>query len=136
MMVFPYTSLFAASYLLLFVALTIQVIHHRRRHRIPLGNPTQDEMLERKIRVQGNFAETTPLLLIALLLLESAGFHYLIMALGLLHLLGRMCHAYGLLEAEPKRRNFTYRTMAMVMTLSGMGMAALVLLAKLFGLTG
>ncbi len=131
-MQFLYSSLFCGMYLIVFVVLSLHVIQHRRRTRTPIGNPQNDDMLARKIRVQGNFAEYAPLMLIALLLLEAAKYRLVVMVLGLLFLLGRAMHAWALLQAEPKKQNYGWRMAAMITTFCCLLCAAAILLATFF----
>ncbi len=90
----------AASYIavlvVLGVALAIRVIGTRRAQKIGLGDG-DDRDLRRRIRAHGNFSEYAPLLLVILLALPLLGAkEWLIHAIGMTGLVGRVLHAVGL----------------------------------------
>ncbi|OYW46881.1 MAG: hypothetical protein B7Z08_01605 [Sphingomonadales bacterium 32-68-7] len=91
----PVTALYAAPLALLFLVLCVRVIVVRRRKMIGFGF-ADDPDLERRIRVQANFAEYAPfaLLLIALAELNGAAPLWLHVA-GAMLLAGRVIHAVG-----------------------------------------
>lgn len=90
------TLLVASLHVLLYVALALRVVLHRRAARIGVGTGG-DEAMTRKVRVHGNFAEYVPLALLMLALLELSGIHaWLLWAFGCALLLGRVLHAIGL----------------------------------------
>lgn len=90
------SPLYAAVLALVFVALSMRVIERRRAARVSLGDGGDAE-LQRAIRAHANFAEYVPLALILLVLLESSRFSlYLVHALGVALLVGRLLHAYAL----------------------------------------
>ena len=85
---------YAAVLGLIFIFLSARVIVMRRQTRVRLGAGGH-EVLERRIRVQGNFAEYVPLTIILLTFLEWDGAaRWLIHALCIALLLGRCIHAY------------------------------------------
>ena len=90
------SPIYAALCALFYVYLSFKVIGGRRGTSTSLGDGGHDE-LNRAIRVHGNFAEYVPIALILLLLaeLQSAPV-YVLHALGVLILAGRLSHAYGL----------------------------------------
>ena len=90
------TLLFASLHVLLYVALSLRVVLHRRTHRVGVGSGG-DAVLTRKVRVHGNFAEYVPLALLMLALLEMSGIRAtLLWTFGIALLLGRVLHAIGL----------------------------------------
>lgn len=93
----PRIALLVASlHVLFYVLLTVQVILHRRGHRIGIGTGG-DAAMARKVRVHANFAEYVPLGLLMLALLELSGAAAgLLWTCGLLLLAGRVLHALGL----------------------------------------
>jgi len=93
----PRISLLIASlHVLLYLALTLRVILHRRAHNVGLGTGG-DATLTRKVRVHGNFSEYVPLGLLMLALLELAATPIpLLWAFGIALLLARVLHAIGL----------------------------------------
>ncbi len=90
------TLLIASLHVLLYVALALRVVLHRRAHRIGVGTGG-DAAMTRKVRVHANFAEYVPLALLMLALLELSGFRAgLLWAFGVALLLARVLHAIGL----------------------------------------
>lgn len=95
-----FTASISAVYIalsgLLLLALSLNVIRHRRRAGVGLGDGG-DKALLRAIRAHGNATETIPIQLLLLLALELAGFSALLLhALGVAILLSRGLHAIGL----------------------------------------
>src|SRR5260370_16670790 len=85
---------YAAVLGLIFIFLSARVIVARRQFRIRLGFGGQ-EILERRIRVQGNFAEYVPLTIILLTFLELYGaWRWLVHVLCIALILGRCLHPY------------------------------------------
>jgi uncharacterized protein len=92
----PITALYAALLTVLFVYLSGRVIARRRAQRVEIGDGADQELL-RRMRVHANFVEYTPLFLVLLGLAESlAAPKLLLHSLGLVFVLGRAIHAYGL----------------------------------------
>jgi uncharacterized protein len=90
------TALYAALCALLLLALTVQVILHRRRTKVGLGDGG-DRGLLKAIRAHGNASETIPIQLLLLLLLELAGLAAAVVhGLGATILVSRLLHAIGL----------------------------------------
>lgn len=116
------TPLWAALLALLYIVLAVQVIRGRYRTRTALGSGG-DPALERAIRAHANFAEYVPLILILLLLLELQGaWPWLVHLLGLLLLVGRASHAFGISSTEEV---LIRRQIGTVSTLTALGAAAL-----------
>jgi uncharacterized membrane protein YecN with MAPEG domain len=94
------TGFYAALLSYLLIALSWNVITERRSKKIGIGD-NNDYELQRRIRAQSNFSEYTPIFLILLSCLEALGLTPLILhTLGLVFLVSRLCHAYGLTIAE------------------------------------
>jgi len=90
------TPLYAALLALWFVILSVYVTVHRQRKGISLGDMSDEKML-RIVRGQANFAEYVPLALLLMLFLEMSHFSaYLLHALGIALLAGRLLHGYAL----------------------------------------
>jgi uncharacterized protein len=124
----PVTPLYAAILGLVFVALSLQTIRLRRRHRVALGDGDQAP-LRRAMRVHANFAEYVPLALLLMFFVERGGGSALrIHVLGIALLAGRLLHAWGVSQV---RENFRYRTVGMVLTFSVIISASLFLLFAL-----
>jgi uncharacterized membrane protein YecN with MAPEG domain len=119
------TPLYAALLALLFLALSWHVISYRRANGISVGDH-DDKMMQKRIRVQANFVEYTPLALLLLLMTELLGAPALALhLLGLMLLVGRAAHAIGLGSTPQK---IPFRILGMVLTLSMILLTALGLL--------
>jgi len=89
------TPLYAALLAILFIVLSFRVIFVRRGERISLGDG-ENPALRARVRVHANFAEYTPLALVLMLMAELlGGGAILVHALGLMLLIGRGTHAWG-----------------------------------------
>jgi len=89
------TPLYAGLLALWFAALSVRVIRGRRAG-ISFGDGGDPVML-RKIRAQANFAEYVPLILVMMAVPEVGGASaYLLHALGIGILAGRLLHGYAL----------------------------------------
>ena len=123
----PVTTLYAGLLGLFYVALAANVIRTRVALQVNLGDGGQ-EILQRRIRAHGNFAEYVPLALLLLAFLESGGRpDWVIHGLGGLLLAGRLAHAYALSSSS---RRPAARVGGMVATLSVIASAALGCLAR------
>ena len=123
----PVTSLYAALLTALFLGLTTRVILHRRGHRISLCDGGDREMLHR-MWAHGNFAESAPLGIALLALLELAGWSVVVLhGLGVMLLSGRVLHALAL---TPRRALGPLRPAGMMLTLVMLALAALALLVS------
>jgi hypothetical protein len=129
------TSFYAALLAIIMIFLSVKIIINRKSSKIPLGfaNPgfDGDDFLQRKIRAHGNFIEYTPIFLIMLLLVELAGLNkYFIHFFGLIFFVGRLTHAYGIMIAEKKNKNFLFRQAGMFCTFFCLSSLALILLIQ------
>lgn len=87
---------YAGIFALIYIALTVRVIAMRNSRRVSFGSGG-DPLLERAIRIHGNFIEYVPLALILLGFMELQHFsRYLLHILCLLLLVGRLAHIVGL----------------------------------------
>ena len=90
------TLLFASLHVLLMLVLLSRISRHRHGQKIGLGDGG-DAVLNRKIRVHGNFVEHAPIALLLLGLLEFCGLPAAwLWTFGSTLLLGRLMHAIGL----------------------------------------
>lgn len=90
------SPVYAGLIALLFLYLSFRVVGGRREHKISIGDGDNKDMVKR-MRVQANCAEYAPIGLILLGMAEMQGtLPYIIHALGLALLAGRLMHAYGL----------------------------------------
>lgn len=100
----PITSAAAAFSAVMLVALSVPVTFRRIKVGAPMGD-RGDELLQRRIRAQGNFTEYVPVGLVLLGLAEMSG-----AALGLLAVIalslsvGRIAHAAGMLSGRTPLR--------------------------------
>lgn len=120
------TPIYASLLALLYIWLATRVISYRRQNRISLGD-NDDPELRQRIRTHANCAEYVPVGVILMLLLELQGApDWVVHASGLCLLVGRISHAIGL-QAHPM--NFHQRTIGMALTLTQIGMSALLAIA-------
>lgn len=81
---------------LLLIVLSARVMRLRGKHRIGIGDGGQAD-LQLAIRVQANFIEYVPIALLLLLCVDLVGdSKWIVHVLGILLLVGRVLHAYGL----------------------------------------
>ena len=119
------TALYAALSTLLILLLAARVIVYRRTHKIGLGD-ADDAELRRRIRVHGNAIEYVPLGLVLLLLLElDQTVPLLLHVFGILLLLGRLAHAWGVSHHSGVSNG---RVAGVVLTVGTMAVMALLLL--------
>ncbi len=122
------TSFYTALSAIILIFLSIKIIQNRKASKIPLG-AEGDDFLQRKIRAHGNFIEYTPIFLIMLLLVEMAGLNkYFVHFFGIIFIVGRISHSYGIRIAEVKNRNFLFRQAGMFCTFFCLSSLALILL--------
>lgn len=90
------TPLYVGLSGILLLALSSRVVNARRTHKVGFGDGGHPE-LQRAIRVQANFVEYTPMILLLILMVElnnhSAA---MIHALGIALLVSRLLHSIGL----------------------------------------
>ncbi len=90
------TPLYAALLTGWFLVLTLVVIRHRQEGSVSLGDGG-NPVVQRVIRGHANFTEYVPLALIMLAILELDHISaYILHALGIALLLGRILHGYAL----------------------------------------
>lgn len=117
----PITALFAGLLSVLFLVLSVRVIGVRRAERVEIGAGESRELL-RRMRVHANFAEYAPLSLVLMGLAESLRAPAVgIAAIGLVLLIGRLIHAWGLSQSP---HNVRLRVGGMVLTFTALGAAA------------
>jgi uncharacterized membrane protein YecN with MAPEG domain len=91
------TLFFAACCALMQCLLTVLVIRRRLQARVYFLDGGDDPLL-RRMRAHGNFAETVPMALLLMALLEFSGLGSVwLMVFGVALLLGRVLHATSLL---------------------------------------
>jgi uncharacterized membrane protein YecN with MAPEG domain len=119
-------SLYAALLALIFVLLSVRTLRLRRKLQIGIGDAGNAEML-RAMRVHSNFAEYVPISLILIFLVEAQGSRaWVVHALGICLLIGRLSHAFGVSHT---RENYTFRVVGMALTFTAIITSAAILLA-------
>ena len=97
------TAFYAGVLGLLYLVLSLRVVQLRRRG-IPFGDGGDPQML-RVIRGHANFAEYVPLILVMMLVLELGRTSlYVLHALGIVLVAGRVLHGYALSMSVRSRR--------------------------------
>ena len=120
------TAFYAALMAVLFLYLSVRVIGWRRDRRVEFGHGEDIELL-RRTRVHANFAEYVPFVLVLMALAESMQPPDLLLHVaGVLLVVGRVIHAYGVSQSPPIMR---YRVYGMWLTFASMTLAALLCLA-------
>ena len=113
--------IYAALLALFFVYLSYKVGEARKKEQVLIG-AGGSKIVERAMRVHANFAEYTPIALILLAFMEiNKGNIYLIHALALIFLVGRVIHAYGLSQMN---ENLLFRLIGMMATISVIALSA------------
>jgi hypothetical protein len=116
---------YAALFTLLYIYLAPRVMAVRRRLSVSIG-AGGDPLLERRIRVHGNFSEYVPLALLLLGFLEMQGSaRWLLHILCLVILAGRVAHAVGV---SPVQESLILRAIGVMATLAVLIVASLALL--------
>ena len=107
------TPYYAAVFGLFFVGLSFRVIRRRQNLKAAFGDARNDH-LKRAIRVHGNFSEYVPITLVLISFVEAqTGNAIVTHCLGLLFLLARILHAYGVSHV---RENLRYRFLGTCLT--------------------
>ena len=110
------TAVVGSVLALIYIRLAFNVINLRQKHRVSLGAGDRPD-LEKAIRAHGNFAEYVPIALILLAVLEyNRGALWMLGVCGLLLVLGRGLHAYGMVQ-EGKGVS-AWRVRGMVLTIT------------------
>ena len=98
------SALYVVLAAILLIKLSFDVVRLRTQYRIATGDGGSYE-LQTAIRVHGNAVEYLPIGCLLLLFMEMNGAAvWMIHACGLLLIVGRLCHYYGL-----KNREFAWR---------------------------
>ena len=114
------TGLYAGLFALALIFLIGNVARLRMKHRVSLGTG-QNEILTRASRAHGNFIETVPMALIVMAVAELGGAAlWFIHVLGVLMVLGRISHYFGLTTGKGYGRwRVTGMVLAMIVYLLG-----------------
>ena len=115
------TPILAGALALLFLVLSVNVVRTRRASKVNIGDGG-DQLLQRRIRAHGNFAEYVPLVLLLIVFAEEGGAAtWLVYALGGALLLARLMHGFAL--SSLTLRPF-HRTGGVVLTMIVLASAA------------
>lgn len=116
------TGLYASLIGLLLVVLSLRVALYRKKNQIGIGT-NGDTALDRRVRCQANLVEYAPIALLLLYLCEIRGVgHLYIHAFGILLVVARLLHAFGLNQSAgyTRARFFgTLTTFFLILFLSG-----------------
>ena len=128
-MLFPTTTaIFAGLFGLIYTAFTVWVMLSRTQTNVMEGSGG-NAVLEKRVRVHGNFVEYVPLGLFLTGLLEGGGGgHGLVLTLLGLLLIGRVLHPFGLFATPGTPAMFACRGGGMLLTLLSIAVAAIALL--------
>ena len=126
-MLITITALYAGLLALLLLFLGMRIPFLRARYKVRLGDGDgKAPVLLEAIRMHGNAAETIPIGLILLFLVDATGYSiYIVHGIGLALLLGRILHPIGL---AANGRYFWARAIGMVLTWLAIGVAAILCL--------
>ena len=113
--------IYAALLALFYVYLSVRTIGVRRKAKISIGDGGDDAML-RAMRMHANFSEYAPITLILLSFMDlQGGPNWLLHTLGILFVLARLSHAYGISSAQAPGK---FRVAGMVGTFTTIAISA------------
>ena len=102
-MILPITLTLAGAAAILHIWLASRVSRVRRQFKIGVGDGG-NEALVRRMRAHANYAENMPIVLILIGLIELAGGDARILwAAGILFILARIAHGFGMDQQSPSR---------------------------------
>jgi uncharacterized membrane protein YecN with MAPEG domain len=97
---FKVIPIYAALLAFFYVYVSVRTIGVRRKAKISIGDGGDDGML-RAMRMHANFSEYTPIALILLAFVDlQGGPIWLLHSLGILFVLARLSHAYGISSVQ------------------------------------
>jgi uncharacterized membrane protein YecN with MAPEG domain len=100
-MILPITLTIAGAATLLHIWLSLRVSHLRRLHKVSIGDGGH-EGVRTRMRAHANFAESTPIFLILLALVELAkGSSIWLWLAAILFMLARLAHPFGMDRPAP-----------------------------------
>lgn len=128
MLSLPATLSAAAAAAIINIWLSIRIGQMRTRHKISIGDGG-NEMLQRRMRAQLNFAENTPVVLILLAGVEMARLGNLwLMYVGAAYSIGRVLHGLGM-DGGTFGVGRTIGTLITMLTQIGLAIWAIVIVA-------
>ncbi|HEV2078903.1 MAG TPA: MAPEG family protein [Allosphingosinicella sp.] len=100
-MILPITLTIAGAAALLHIWLSLRVSHLRRLHKVSIGDGGH-ESVRTRMRAHANFAESTPIFLILLAVVELAkGSSIWLWLAAILFILARLAHPFGMERPAP-----------------------------------
>ena len=118
----PVSFLYAGLLGLLLIALSIRVVLARRRYKVRLG-PGTDDGMQQAVRVQANFTEYVPFAVLLLVFSEISGLPSAIVhGAGVLLLVSRVMHAWGLSQSPGRTFGRFYGTAGTWITILGLSL--------------
>jgi uncharacterized membrane protein YecN with MAPEG domain len=118
----PVSFLYAGLLGLLLIALSVQVVLARRRYKVRLGAGTDDGM-QQAVRVQANFTEYVPIAVLLLVFSEISGLPSAVVhGAGVLLVLSRLIHAWGLSQSPGRTFGRFYGTAGTWITILGLSL--------------
>jgi len=119
------TSAYAALLGIMFLIITMRIVFSRNKNKVSLGDGNNRD-LGKLIRGHGNFAETVPLALVLMLMLELQGSSAILLhSLGIALIAGRILHY---LRVTSVVKNMNFRVVGMGLTLMVITVASIRLL--------
>lgn len=130
-MTFPAITAFYAGLLgILFLILSIWVSMGRAQFKVHHGDGGKVP-LQRRIRIQANFAEYAPLALLLIGLNEAAGVaDWIVGSLLVALLIARLVHPVGMVAPEGSLQQYALRAPSMMVTWTVIAIAALMLILR------
>ena len=102
-MVLPITLTLAGACALLNIWLAARVSRMRAALKVSIGDGGKEPLI-RRMRAHANYAENMPIVLILIGLIELAGGDARVLwAAGILFILARICHGFGMDQGSPSR---------------------------------
>lgn len=121
------TGIYASLLAIIFFCLFVNIVSKRLKYKIGLGDGNNHQ-LNKAIRVHGNFAEHVPYALLMMLLCEMTNISiYFIHSFGVVLIVSRLLHAYGLSRTS---QNSWGRSVGIIGTYVVIVMAAILLLLR------
>lgn len=100
-MILPITLTVTGAAAILNLWLGLRIVTLRIKKKVMIGDGG-DALLAARVRAQLNFAEYTPIVLILIGLIELArGTHGWLWAVGIIYILGRVIHPFGMDKPTP-----------------------------------
>lgn len=107
------TGLYAAFFAVFQMVMIPWIVRSRVSEKMSLGMGS--EILQRKVRVYGNFVETVPMVLVLMLIAELSGSPFWALhGIGVLMVVSRLSHAFGMMRGTGINR---FREIGVMLTM-------------------